>query len=113
MELCKYLCELRPIILRISDPTAVQPAHVTLWIQGEADEMLTRPSPFGLGIDKPKVPRRGKSGDAEIRMQPRPRYQRDGDYETRVSKVCPRDRGNVAGTHLNSAMSPTIHVDSG
>ena len=42
-EMCKLLCQLPPIILHKSDPSGVHRAHVTRWIQREADEMLTSP----------------------------------------------------------------------
>jgi hypothetical protein len=35
-RVCKLLCKLPPNILHVSDPPAVHPAHVPLWIQGEA-----------------------------------------------------------------------------
>jgi hypothetical protein len=52
---CEILCQLHPIILHISDPSRVHPAHVTPSMQGEADKMFASLSPFGLGIDKPTV----------------------------------------------------------
>jgi hypothetical protein len=42
-NMCKFLCELSPIILHISGPRAVHPARLRLGIEREANEMFASP----------------------------------------------------------------------